>query len=88
MVSTRYQHCWPVFANDCQAVLLVYNPLKEEHIGELEQIHGVWSSTLELSPTKYLVVAQKWKNDEPAVNMNEQQKQASRSRLLKMGASA
>jgi hypothetical protein len=64
----------PALANDAAGVLLVYDITADDHTTELEELYNVWNNYLELSPSRYLIVARKWGDGQP-----------NRKRTIKMG---
>ena len=64
----------PALANEAVAVLLAYDITADDHASELEELYNVWNGYLELSPSRYLVVARKWGDGQP-----------NRKRTIKMG---
>ncbi|EFX83996.1 hypothetical protein DAPPUDRAFT_239205 [Daphnia pulex] len=70
-------NCLPALANDAAGVLLVYDITADDHTTELEELYNVWNNYLELSPSRYLIVARKWGDGQP-----------NRKRTIKMGTLA
>lgn len=72
--SDSVSNCLPALANDAAGVLLVYDITADDHTTELEELYNVWNNYLELSPSRYLIVARKWGDGQP-----------NRKRTIKMG---
>jgi len=79
----------PALASETVAVLLMYDMGAEAHVSELEELYKVWSNYLDLSPSRYLVVARKWQADGGGGSGTHQQPSANkmnkRSNNIKMG---
>ncbi|KAI9553179.1 hypothetical protein GHT06_021073 [Daphnia sinensis] len=76
-VDRNVSNCLPALASDAVGVLLVYDITADDHVAELEELYNVWNNYLELSPSRYLVVARKWGDGQP-----------NRKRTIKMGSLA
>lgn len=72
-------------ASETVAVLLMYDMGAEAHVAELEELYKVWSNYLDLSPSRYLVVARKWQADGGAHQQPSANKMNKRSNNIKMG---
>ncbi len=78
----------PALASETVAVLLMYDMGAEAHVAELEELYKVWSNYLDLSPSRYLVVARKWHETDGGAHHQQQlsaNKMNKRSNNIKMG---